>query len=423
MLTALLLSAALLPRVDLGPARQAMADGRYSDAESILIPLLETPEDEAARLLLAEARVATGRGLAALDVLDPLLDRDDASVQLAVGRSFLAAGDELSAGGASPDDVSYYFDMALESLGQSASLGNRDAALDAGYLALYDFADTARARSLVDEALKQHPDDGEIALLSGCVLVYEYSAAKQGDENAPGGLWKKAVAELERASKLLGDTRGEPAYQLAWLYEDKGRAEDAVDAAITHHDLTPGDDMGLLFHLALRYAGERDYGAASRAIDAMVSRDREGYLALIRAQDDPRATALTLSWAASDAAGKGRFERALELLDPLATLDPQDTDFWNNLGFFNREVGRYEESYAAYEKAVALDDGSPRLLNDTALILQYHLHRDLDHARALYEQAIAKAQAALDAGAKGDDAAELRSALTDARNNLARLDH
>lgn len=422
MIAAFLLSLALHPVLDLASAREALAAGRHADAEAALLPLLATEEEREARLLLAETRLATGRGLEALEVLDPLIDASEEPVPFLVGQAFVAAGDELADSGSPWQDVSYYYDMALESLQVATSQGNRQAALDGGYLALYDLGDTVRARRMIDAALEKHPEDGEIALLSGCVLVNEFGAIDaETDEKASLAHWKRAVAELQRAAALLGESRGEPYYQLQWLYQAKGMPEDAIEAAVAHHERTPGDDLSTVFQLALRYAGEGDYYASTMAINAMVERDAEQYTALIAAQDDPKATAVTLSWAASDDGGKGRFEAARKVLAPLAAFEPDDAAFWNNVGFVSRETRNYEESYAAYERAVALDDTSPRLLNDTALILHYYLKRDPDRARFLYERAIALAEEALAKDPQGDLRAELELALFDARNNLRRM--
>lgn len=80
---------------------------------------------------------------------------------------------------------------------------------------------------------------------------------------------------------------------------------------------------------------------------------------------------------------------------------PDDVDFANNLGLAARDFGNqlerrgdkalamplYEESYAAYVVAARLDPSNIRLRNDRALMLLYHLHRDLDDAKATLEQA------------------------------------
>ncbi len=97
-------------------------------------------------------------------------------------------------------------------------------------------------------------------------------------------------------------------------------------------------------------------------------------------------------------------------------------DQWNNYAFLCRETGEYENAYTAYERAIELAPTNPSFLNDTALILQYHLHRDLDRAAELYERAIEEGKRVL-----ADDAADsiakdaASTAVRDATNNLGML--
>src|SRR5690606_28898461 len=56
----------------------------------------------------------------------------------------------------------------------------------------------------------------------------------------------------------------------------------------------------------------------------------------------------------------------------------------------------WEKSYGFYEKAVELEPEDPRILNDCGLMLVYHLHRDYDRARELFDRAREFGQQALD---------------------------
>ncbi len=67
-------------------------------------------------------------------------------------------------------------------------------------------------------------------------------------------------------------------------------------------------------------------------------------------------------------------------------------EWWNNYAFFSRETEHYEDSYAAYQKCIALAPDNARWVNDTALILVYHLNRDLDQAEELLLRAKALGQ-------------------------------
>ncbi|HLQ39134.1 MAG TPA: hypothetical protein VK348_15095, partial [Planctomycetota bacterium] len=84
----------------------------------------------------------------------------------------------------------------------------------------------------------------------------------------------------------------------------------------------------------------------------------------------------------------------------------------------------WERSYRYYEAAARLSPDDPRILNDTGLMLIYHLNRDLDRAKALFEQAIKVGQPQLDALPKDSDQDTrnfLEEAIGDAWQNLAVL--
>ncbi len=76
-------------------------------------------------------------------------------------------------------------------------------------------------------------------------------------------------------------------------------------------------------------------------------------------------------------------------------------EWWNNFALFSRDTGvaaaaagdmerareLWEQSYQAYEQAIAIDPNDARMTNDTGLMLLYHLERDLDRAEELFERA------------------------------------
>jgi tetratricopeptide (TPR) repeat protein len=97
-------------------------------------------------------------------------------------------------------------------------------------------------------------------------------------------------------------------------------------------------------------------------------------------------------------------------------------EWWNNYAFFCRETGLYEESYAAYSRCIELAPDNARWVNDTGLILLYHLDRDLDHAEELFHRSWELGREACDNPFVSDEAYEENfSAYTDAMLNLALL--
>lgn len=84
----------------------------------------------------------------------------------------------------------------------------------------------------------------------------------------------------------------------------------------------------------------------------------------------------------------------------------------------------WQRSYGHYRKAMAMAPDDARTVNDTALMLVYHLERDYDEAEALFRRAIELGQAKL-AALPGDTERSQREALEeavgDAWQNLAVL--
>ncbi|MCK5942866.1 MAG: hypothetical protein KAI24_12895, partial [Planctomycetes bacterium] len=84
----------------------------------------------------------------------------------------------------------------------------------------------------------------------------------------------------------------------------------------------------------------------------------------------------------------------------------------------------WERSYRYYEKAVALSPTDARIVNDCGLMLIYHLDRDFDRARELFERAIEIGTAQLEELPEDTPARErelLEEAVGDAWQNIAVL--
>ncbi len=105
-----------------------------------------------------------------------------------------------------------------------------------------------------------------------------------------------------------------------------------------------------------------------------------------------------------------------------AMVEPEKADNWNNWGFFARECKKYEESFQAYRRALALEPENPRYLNDGALILMYHLGRDMDRAEEWLVRAIELADRGLHAeGRTTSERADDQLTLGDAYGNLINM--
>jgi tetratricopeptide (TPR) repeat protein len=135
---------------------------------------------------------------------------------------------------------------------------------------------------------------------------------------------------------------------------------------------------------------------------------------------------------------------AAYLAELLTAAFPDEPRHWNNLGLFLRDEGElleitahrekatppdpalladlYERSFAAYERALALTPDDPQVLNDTALMLQYHLGRDPEQVAAMYRRSIELSELRLAApDLSPDDRARFEQTRSDATGNLRML--
>ncbi len=417
-------------------ARRHLAGGDAVEAVALLdeaLAVVEGLEQQTPiRLALADAHLALDAPSDAAAVLEPLTDVRDYDVQHTLGRVMRYWGDWATAQGKT-SDLDFYYGEARSYLATAVLLappGEVDALVDALQLDLYGYGEYASVLSEAEDALRKSPKNGELLLLAGTARLYALHAlkAEHGDDpslselKAQTVLGEKAAVELERAAKLLGDERAEPHSQLAWLYETTGAAKGAVAAAVkaveTLGNAAPFDT---LYRLARRYAVEGESDAAATALLAMAEKAPEELTAWIESEDDVTAVATNLETAAFRVASRGDYSRAKKVYHAILESNPKNAAIWNNYALMCRDTRDYDESYRAYAAAVAIDDSDPRTLNDTALVLHYHLDRR-DEAKVLYEKAVTTAEEQLGAlGLSSERKAYLREALRDAKNNLSRL--
>jgi len=413
----------------LATAREHLAQGRADEAVALLQKELEGASGKdarAARLLLAEAQVAAGQADQAVETLASLAEGGDYEVLLATGRAFKSYGEQMQRQGRSGDDVGFAFDEArsyLDQAAKKASRGQSAAAIELGNLELYTLGDHEGALARAEKLLDADTGDAEARLLRGCALVWVAIDAEQaGDTEKAAALRQRAIEDLIAAEKDLPQTRPEPWAQLAWLHEADGQPEKAVEAAVKALERTPKGSIATLFHLALRYSGERRYDVAAEALSAMVKADGAQVTEAIRAEKDPTAAALALTYAVTPMFEAGAAVPARDALAAIVASHPKSVDPWNNYALICRETQKFEEAYDAYQQALLLEPDSARLHNDAGVILHYYLHRDYDKAQEYYERAVELADAAL---ARTDLEAAARTetemAKADAIGNLKQL--
>ncbi|RMH02104.1 MAG: hypothetical protein D6702_09590 [Planctomycetota bacterium] len=133
--------------------------------------------------------------------------------------------------------------------------------------------------------------------------------------------------------------------------------------------------------------------------------------------------------------------KARAFLRRVTALHDGEAMWWNNLGLACRDLAEprarggepvegellelFEESWAAYTRAVELAPDDPNIVNDRALIAVYYLDHDLDLAESELHRAIelgTRALAGIDREADPEAWQRVDMAIGDAWENLAYLD-
>ncbi|HKE01845.1 MAG TPA: hypothetical protein VKE69_12600, partial [Planctomycetota bacterium] len=231
--------------------------------------------------------------------------------------------------------------------------------------------DPARLRAIYDLLESRHPDSATVRWFGGFARLYEADERRRARafDDADRG-YDAALGSLERSRELnpaFVNAKQLEALALAGkarILFDKGETGDAVDV--------------------LTEAIERE----PKALDAT---DALGI--------SPKRTSLEIGGAYFEA---GDLERGAAAFERWIAVVPDDVDWRNNAGLSLRDLGEslerrdqrdrahecFERSFEHYRHVAELRPDEPRLVNDAALILLYHLHRDLDAAEEMFRRAI-----------------------------------
>ncbi len=255
------------------------------------------------------------------------------------------------------------------------------------------------------------------------------------------------VAALEEALKThervnAADKAGDASLQW-WLgYGRYGikRYEEA-EAAFTRAVTEAPAFMNSWYYIALSRYFRQDYDGTIAALRTHYGLSADDAVASLRS--NPEENLRTLDYLIGLKAARAANLDAGFLSELQVGIVPDGHRYWNNLGLFLRDEAEareqrqrdmspeerkqvmdlYERAYIAYLKSLELSPDDPNYLNDTALMLHYHLDRDLDQARAWYVKSAERAQAELERKDMSSDLRALRElALRDSKDNLAKLD-
>ena len=214
-----------------------------------------------------------------------------------------------------------------------------------------------------------------------------------------------------------------PLYYLGYARFHGGDLEACIQDFKRSAKLNPAYRTASYYHVLRASADLSEHDRAVKILLNMIKSDPEGLTYFMQNDRDFYAkTYPSFSFLAYNMVNQGRLDDARKINAQLLRVVENDASLYNNYAFTCRETKHYEDSYNAYEKALELDPTNPSYLNDAALILHYHLHRDLDKAEALYTKAREEAQRQLnDKSTSAFDLDAARTALRDATNNLGLL--
>ncbi len=201
---------------------------------------------------------------------------------------------------------------------------------------------------------------------------------------------------------------------------------------------TLGEDAAALDDATRTAGGSRERVLDTETKDAVLvhmQNSERAFLSALRARHGDEGAVLGLTFVGSfykDNLGDDLCRDFFARIAPRAT----EASWWNNLGFLARDTGvaaegrgederaheLYEQAHAAYARCIELAPDNSRWVNDTGLMLYYHLNRDLDVAETHFKNAWQLGRDVCDNPFVDQDTFDENfMAYTDAMLNLARL--
>jgi len=400
-----------------------------ADAAEIAESVLQhSPDDEDARLVLAQAKYVLGDHAAAVAAAEEAVRRHPkrAGAHVLIGRIAMDRFRELSAehsrdkptGQAEADLVA-----AIDAARQRAKSAFSEAAkidptrahphVMLGQIALLDKR-TDVARTHFTDAIATDPD----VAIDHQVFEMDTTWQQRRDlyENALRRYSARAGATEEKKSTLLFHA-GRACYEGG----DWAAARTLFLAARAANADATNTDYYLAF--SAYQLGDHDGAETHAAKFAAVGAPAFADVVRSLGSEKRGQIGAILQFLADRAYEKGRIDASRDLNHVIACLK-DSADAWNNHAFLCRETKRYEEALASYLHAQEKEPDSPQLLNDTGVILQYHLPGadNLRKAKGLYERAIQIADKLL-ADSQTQSAIRERTAKAraDAMANLAAM--
>ncbi len=273
-----------------------------------------------------------------------------------------------------------------------------------------------------------------------CVAAYKRIHKDSGDN--PTILFYLGRAHFSAADGLRNRGQWDDA---AKSYDDARAAFARYVALRPDHRLTASHWQAMCDLSRARMALDRGDHAQAKATyyqafatdPRVLTKDENGVAQIVDSFGGTYAGGLfMLGTAIAEGSAQDSLRQALAFFEEVIAKHPDAIgQFYNNAGLAARDLGAavapsdpkqamelWERSYRHYEKAVQLVPDDPRIVNDCGLMLVYHLKRDYDKAKTMFEKAIELGEAqiyALPSDATVDQRNFLEEAVGDAYQNLA----
>jgi len=391
--------------------------------------------EDAANLLLAAAGLDD-------TAAEPLLDRayilmelgdtegaDEAALEAMKRepsniRALLLHGDaafirfqDSAASGKSAGEVKEMWNEALAIYEKAKSSAPEETGPYLGLAALYE-ADKKwdEASNAVMNALVLDPE-----LLQGYNSLLRLFGDAEGREKLVA-LLEKLLVEIEKKYPNDLTRKATTSYYAGYAHFLNFDYEASITAYTAALEGNEEYRIGATYYLGRCRFALNEYKKASRDFFRIMAADPDAFIYYLSNDPSWMEVCSALSYLSNFSYEANNLKMARDLIGGILMVVKNNSTYYNNYAFLCRETGEYELAYGAYQECLTLEPSNPAILNDTALILQYHLHRDLDYAKELYNRAIVEAGKIINddssnAAAK-DDA---RIALRDATTNLKKM--
>jgi len=320
--------------------------------------------------------------------------------------------------GEGADEVRIKWQNAMDLYLKAAEIDPENAKSYIGIAALYE----------ADKKWKESAEAYRNALIRNPELINAYNRLITifRRDDMDGSLPEYIELVLQKLRKRFPGDKARTAtalYYLAFAHFTNGDFKSSIDTYNRSASLNPDYLTGASYYIGRARCELGELDQARKMLLKTFERDPEGLAYFMKNDNEFENTVYpSLKGLAFDCYKNGRMNDAREVNALMLSAVVDDSSLYNDYAFLCRETGKYEESYKAYRSAIELSPTNPSLLNDAALILHYHLHRDLGEAKLMYEKAVQEAGIILNGeNPNRFDLDEVRVALRDASNNLRLL--